>query len=362
MKILKNIFFITLPTLIISFLLFEFFFRYVIIASDSPRFIFNKEYGFLGFDGNLNREGVYTKGRFAEIKANWRLNNFNWNCAYDFSEKRDYSRKRIVVIGSSYVHGLMVNQNENFSFLLNEKIAQWGEVYPIGTPGILPPGYPDMIKYSIDKFEPDLIILWNNASIIRESFYTKNENNLHKKISFERDSVFFVKAKEYKPSVLKRFLSNSAFVRYLIYNLEIEKLALLFNNNHNSNECISESGKQDISEVERGCDFILQNIRTQAKNTPIILLQDASRDEIYKGVKNENLVDFKIRTILKKSCELNQIKFLDLTSCFIEDFSKRNQKFEFQNDYHWNPYGNKVVSDYLFQYFVTFNIFKNGLH
>ncbi len=364
MKTFKNIISVTVPSLLFTFLLLELVFRFVIPATDSPKYKFNNEYGFLCFDEDQNREGTYSVGRFAEIRTKWKLNNYNWNCAYDFSEKKDSSIKRIVVIGASYVEGLLVNQDESFTYYLNEKLKGKYEVYPIGISGVPLSGYPDMIRYSIDKFKPDVIVLYNYFANLNHSFYIDGEYNLYKKIRLNNDSVLFVDAKEYHPSRFRRFIAKSAFIRYLIGNLQIEKLNLFFNTNENTKVEKQESVPVNTGDKDLilGCNFILQNIRNESKDIPVILMQDVARSEIYDGKPANLLSDYEMRSLVKSSCEQYGIRYMDLSDCFINDYQKNKKKFEYPTDAHWNPYGNKVVSDYIYNYLLTCNYLNNGLH
>lgn len=364
MKVLKNILAITIPSLLFTFLLLEFIFRFIIPATDSPKYKFNKEYGFLCFDEDQKKEGIYSVGRFAEIRAKWKLNNYNWNCAYDFSVKKDSTKKRIVVIGASYVEGLLVNQQDNFTFLLNEKLKPSCDVYPIGISGVPLSGYPNMIRYAVDKFNPDIILLYNYVSNIEHSFYTEGEYNISSKIKLTSDSISFIPAKEYRPSKIKRFMAKSAFVRYLIGNLQLEKLNLIFNSDKEKKTESAEINVVDKEnkDIKAGCDFILHQIKCHTNGIPVILMQDVARNEIYEGTESHKLSDINIRNLTKTSCNQNGIFYLDLADYFIADYKTNKKKFEFANDFHWNAYGNSVVSDCIYQYLTTSNLLNNGLH
>ena len=78
MKTFKNVLLVTLPTILIAFILLEVLFRVVIPASDPPRGFFDENEKMYYLD-NGQQEGLYTIGKFAEIRAKWRVNDMHWN-------------------------------------------------------------------------------------------------------------------------------------------------------------------------------------------------------------------------------------------------------------------------------------------
>ena len=109
MKALKNILIVTLPSIVIVFLLLELIFRIAIPATDPPMGYFNEKEKIYSFS-NQREEGQITIGRFAEIRSQWRINNMNWNYPIDYHFVE--GKKLIAVIGDSYIEAFQVDADE----------------------------------------------------------------------------------------------------------------------------------------------------------------------------------------------------------------------------------------------------------
>ena len=81
-KTLKNLLFLTLPSLLILFLILELFFRFVIPSTNPPRGYFDEEEKIFHLSRNP-KTGICTIGRLATLRAEWNVNNMGWNFPVD---------------------------------------------------------------------------------------------------------------------------------------------------------------------------------------------------------------------------------------------------------------------------------------
>jgi len=115
MQTLKNILTVTFPAFLFTCIVLEFFFRWVIPASNPPMGFFDEKEKIYSFS-NEKQEGTITIGRFAQIRTTWRINNRNWNYPIDYH--RIDNKNLIAVIGDSYIEAFQVDVDQNYPYLL----------------------------------------------------------------------------------------------------------------------------------------------------------------------------------------------------------------------------------------------------
>jgi len=84
MKFLKNLVLLTLPSVAVTFVLLEIFFRLFIPVAELPYLYFDPEYQVLRFDTQEVNTGVYTVSKWGHQPARWRINNAGWNSNIDY--------------------------------------------------------------------------------------------------------------------------------------------------------------------------------------------------------------------------------------------------------------------------------------
>ena len=116
-----------MPTLIILVLVLELFFRFVIPSNNPPQTIFSKED--LLYKYKPNQLGLFSIGKFAQIRSNYRINNDGWNSLIDYRKKKNNSKKRIAVIGDSYIEAFQVDYDKSYPSLLSNVLKNEYEIY-----------------------------------------------------------------------------------------------------------------------------------------------------------------------------------------------------------------------------------------
>ena len=122
-----------MPTLIILVLVLELFFRFVIPSNNPPQTIFSKED--LLYKYKPNQLGLFSIGKFAQIRSNYRINNDGWNSLIDYRKKKNNSKKRIAVIGDSYIEAFQVDYDKSYPSLLSNVLKNEYEIYSFGISG-----------------------------------------------------------------------------------------------------------------------------------------------------------------------------------------------------------------------------------
>ena len=162
MNFLKQLAAITLPTLVVLFLLLEVVFRFVIPASNPPLGYFDDDTLMMRLDP-ASPEGLNTIGAFARQPAKWRVNSYGWNSPIDYAEARTPGKKRIAVIGDSYIEALQVDIDQSYPALLHQRLAGSAEVFAFGRSGASLSQYLHMSRYAAKTFDPDVLVLNEGA-------------------------------------------------------------------------------------------------------------------------------------------------------------------------------------------------------
>jgi hypothetical protein len=100
-------------------------------ASEMPMGFFDENTKIFKHETNSN--GVYTIGKFSQIRAKWVTNNEGWTFPVDY--QKDKMKKRIAVIGDSYIEALQVDQDRSYPYLLSKRLGKDYEVYTFGKRG-----------------------------------------------------------------------------------------------------------------------------------------------------------------------------------------------------------------------------------
>ncbi len=362
--IVKNIFFITLPTLFILFVILEIIFR-ILPVSDYPKFDFNAKYALRTFDMNWKTSGQHSIGNKCRHLSFWSLNNEGWNSDIDYSKTK--KKKRIAIIGDSYVEAMQVDTGFAFPQILRKAFKDSVDVYSFGIGGAPLYHYYHMARYVDEHFNPDIFVF----NIIHNDFdqslaahvnYNREFWTLEEKTT--KDSIYFVPLRpifDRSKDGIKSLVKRSALFRYLNYNVNIRAVMAYqkfkketegsdnspyFENNTNMSLLI-----EDAKKINDLMNYVFDDMNKSFSDKNIIFIMDGPRQFIYENRYLESKVP-EINSMMEKACQKNNIYFLDLGPLFFDDYSQNKIRFEFEEDYHWNKYGHDFVAHSLQQFLL----------
>jgi hypothetical protein len=144
----------------------------------------------------------------------------------------------------------------------------------------------------------------------------------------------------------KRFLFQSAFVRYFWFNVYEWKRFAAHNNwitaAYNANINVDTvSARQDA--VRIATYYIIGQIRKENKDKRIIFVMDAPRVDIYSGKHMQSNVLF-LHEMIEELCRYFQIELIDLTTPMANDYEENHKRFDSEIDRHWDEYGHAFVA------------------
>ena len=360
MKTLKNIILVSLPAVFILLLLLELFFRIAIPATDPPMGFFSEEERMYYFS-DQREEGQITIGRFAQIKAQWHINNEHWNYPIDYAPVDD--RSLIAVIGDSYIEAFQVDADEKYPFLLRNMLEPDNEEDNHRKSGAPLSQYLHINRYVNRHFDPDILIF----NMVHNDFEESINELYPAKSCFMQISVD--EGGSYAETVpqpnyaypqytaWKRIIYKSALFRYLDFNLNLRQLrrniAGIDDRNFEADIATDKviKNKDRIFEVT---DYLVRTICEENSDRRIIFVFDAPKGEIYTNTLNNSRVLW-LNDMMKEICYTYDIEFLDLTPLMLEDYRVNGRKFTFELDGHWNEYGHAFVADVLYDYLRNSN-------
>lgn len=253
----------------------------------------------------------------------------------------------ILMMGSSQVEAMQVNQKESMSSVLNDMLGEENIVYNIGISGHYFLQNVNNLNLAIEKYKPkDYIII--------ETFqvkYTKNEliDTLNKKTS-ETDidsNENFSKIKDNE--IFRTIYRKSPFLKLFFYQMQefkkIQKNDL--DNNENNDEKIEFN--------EELTNKLLEKIKKEtsiANIQPIIFYHPTTtlseNGELILSKEKEEVEKF------SELCKNNKIYFLDMSERFKREYEENHiLPYGFNNTTvgtgHFNKYGHKMVAEELYQ-------------
>ena len=149
----KNIFynFLTLVlSIIFTLLVLEFIvFRFILSASFIPENeMKNKIIKFIP-----NQEGIFLEKN--EVRTHVKINEDGWNSEHSKYTEEKNQKKRIAIIGDSFVEALMVDYNNSVAEQLERNLENT-EVYRFAISGAPLSQYLHILRHEVIKYKPDV--------------------------------------------------------------------------------------------------------------------------------------------------------------------------------------------------------------
>ncbi len=345
-QVILNVVRVFIPTLIILFIVLELFFRFVLPSCERPNTYFDVQNGIVKYDKS-SEEGTYSVGLNTSIKGKWRINKQGWNSLIDYTEQT--KKKRIAIIGDSFVEGFHVNVEDQFPSLLRKRLKDTVDIISFGRAGAPLSQYLHMARYVSKKYDPDVLIfnvVFNDfhQSLTELSPYCKHFLRLSVRDSIVKESAILPYPSTKTSSVWKK----SALVRYLYYNAKlglVSRTRTTEKKERQGGEKIKQAIFSHLPQIKIATEYVVTTLKREMPNTRLVFVIDAPRPCIYqKGESCEETIQF---NFLIEACEDQNIEYINLEKTMRKRFENNGKKFEFPIDQHWNTYGHQVVAESL---------------
>ena len=341
---------VTLPTLVVTLLLLEVVFRWIIPACERPDTFWDEEYQIVKYVPGAG-EGLYTIGLTAGQQGKWRINNAGWNSAIDY--QREKSKPRIAIIGDSYVEGFQVDVEKQFVQLLRDSVAGRKEVYSFGRAGAPLPQYLHMSRYVNREFNPDFLIFNLVHNDFDRGITALNPYDTYFMTLDIGEEVTETAPLPYPEIGWKQWFKVSALMRYVYYNARIG-LVLRAQKEKNSN---AEAYTQELvfdhwEEVERMAEYCVATIKKENPGKRILFVMDGDRPNMYLHPPAE-CPNLRLNALMQELTEKYKCEFLDLSPMMVKDYEKNGRPFNSELDLHWDEYGHELVGKAIFDHLVN---------
>jgi hypothetical protein len=356
-RILKNLLFVTLPMLIIFFILLEIASRIFFPGSEAPNCIYDKQDSLVKFDRKYGTRGLWTKGNLAQQHGEWRINNDGWNSPIDYTPEKTPGVKRIAIIGDSYIEAWQVDAEKSYPSLLRDSLGAKYQVYSFGVSQSPMSQYVYVSRYVEKKYSPDIYIFNLVHNDFHESINGMAYIPMYMTVKLNKDSTFTeVQPVEPERTYTKvpggEILRHSSFLRYLYYNLNLmerfkarKAAAKEFEMNVAVNDILDK--KDSLAAVTA---YLMRTIKRDLGNKEVIFVMDAPRQSIYSGDLAHAKVAW-LNHMVDSLCKQENFPFIDLTPYMDADFKKNGKHFESKYDNHWDYYGHQFVASVVYEYF-----------
>jgi hypothetical protein len=302
-----------------------------------------------------DRTWTWSKGWNFSLVNEIRSNNYGFisDIDYDPTEKSPL----LAVIGDSFVEAAMVPYGQTAVGRLHASVAGAGRVYSFGASGAALSQYLAYARYVRNEFHPAglvIIIVGNDfdESLLKYRSYP----GFHYFAETGGDRLALERVDRSIPW-WKDVLVMSTLGKYFVMNLEFgnfdrlkERIASLFGRHPQfvgNVATIVDPGR--LSDSKKAVDAFLDMLPADSGLHPdhIALVLDAPRPEIYApdqlAAVQESYFEIMRRYLIGRA-SAKGYEIIDLGKQFMADYQRRGLKFEFVNDYHWNPTAHEVVA------------------
>lgn len=322
----------------------ELVFRTVVPAAEMPAGFQDQEYGVMGLDVSQRKDGHNSIGRLGRPRFAWHVNNYGFNSPYDYKGPDERDVPCIVIIGNSYVQGLYSDADEHLSALLNQMLGGSAEVYNLASSGLPLSQAPRVVEFARDRFSPDLIIVQAGSGSVHGSLHNNGAVANCQQYLWADGELKAVPPSRFKINQRNRKIRMSAMVRYLYYNsnLNLGGQGQVVQAVQRQQDPGSRPAAGDLPAPGLVMDRVMTDIRNLVPNTPVLFVFDADRNLLYES--DARPPRLKNSPVLEESALEHGYRFLDLTDAFWSEYSHSHRLFNFPDNYHWNPYGVRIVA------------------
>lgn len=304
------------------------------------------------------RVAIWSHGWKFDIVNRVRVNNAGFINDQNYDPGQD--SPLVTVIGDSYVEAAMVPYESTIHGRLARHVAPVARVYSFGASGASLPQYLAWAEHARDKYQPQAAIF-----VIISNDFTDSLLKYEKKPAFH----YFVEGSygnlslhriDYEPSVLQRFVRQSALAMYLVTNVSIQgALPALdalsrrirgFERPTYVANTVENQDERFLADAQRAVDafLTLAPASTGLQPAQILFVLDGMRPHLYDpsslaSVETSFLA--KVRSYFMVEARKRGFRFIDMQPVFIHAHQTLKVRFEFPTDGHWSALGHAAASD-----------------
>jgi lysophospholipase L1-like esterase len=340
-------------SLLASFVVLEaFVFRVVLPAPDVP--VMEMQNDILKY--RPNQRGIWRV--HDTIAAEFRINAQGYNSSRPtYIRERDGHKRRIAVIGDSYVAALQVPPEKSFGEVLESELGTdaW-EAYRFGVDGYPLSQYLFLLEHEVASYRPDVVVVNLVHNDFVESFrrrtgrYTRSLMVLR----LENGKVLGeIPPEPFRESRLG-WVRNLAIVRFYLYRQQLtgsrvatELKRLLYAGGAPRYEANVDVGELDASlgDVTVAAEYLLSRLKQvcDREGFRLVLVIDGVRRAIMSGEPEPDAE--RLNGIVADVAARHGIELVDLQPVFASAWQRDHVALGFRDDGHWNEYCHRLVGE-----------------
>ncbi len=323
-------------------------FRHFVAVTDVPEVVFTN--GIIRYVPN--QRGTYRIA--SESAAAFRINEQGWPSRHARYQKDKGGKKRIAVIGDSYVAGLEVGTDSMLSSRLETLIGEEAvEVYTFGIGGAPLSQYLYVLRKEVLAYDPDVIVFVVVKNDLRDSYVFEAGSGRYGS-SFPKWVVQDgAVVREVEPQAYHgqwRWLLRSALFRYFWYQRKLKGALVNYRQQYlrdpRDEAAYEASGLQARATPANHQAVItyfmkhLADYRQQGREVLVALNADVGG--IQAGAAASAMEGYST-LFAALACE-SGVRFLDLHPVFATEYVRHGRRLNFEHDPHWNAYTHRLAA------------------
>ncbi len=281
-----------------------------------------------------------------------RVNNAGWVNDQDYSQ--DGAPPLLAVVGDSYIEAAMVPYPETIYARLSEALRGKLRVYSFGVSGAPLSQYLAWAQHAVRDYGAKALVI----NIVGNDFDESHIRYLTGPgwwiYAPGSDGRLRLRLVEYRPGIAQPLVYNSALARYLFFNLQLtntwrDLMHLVFGGPANAAPQYAGNTAASVNaarlELSHAIvDAFLRDLLEMTGLPPERILFTLDGFRYADAVpKDETYFNTMRQTFIAKARSL-RYEAIDLDPWFFADFKKRQQRFEYPNDGHWNGLGHELAA------------------
>jgi hypothetical protein len=333
-------------------------FRYILVPDDLVENVTIK--GVVRYMPNTRATFRHPDGRSSLVT----INADGWNSTKpEYQMARTPGKRRIAVVGDSYVHAAFVNVGEGFPELMERDLRARGadvEVLRFGMDGAPLSQYLHVLRREVLAYKPDVVLVPLIHNDFDESYRflkTRYASSFMKLTRDDDGSVKEVPPGEFRYGIADSLRGYRTF-RYLYYetNFYLHAKGFISRWFWGGDEQWSPENISSAVDIRKIADhqanrFFTRYVMSEMKKLSIehgfrlAFVMDGVREAVYADKPASNFEVGMLNTIAADVARELSLPFLDLQETFERDWRQNRQRFEYAYDWHWNGRANKLVAE-----------------
>lgn len=273
-------------------------------------------------------------------------------------------RRKLVVIGDSYVEAAQIENSKSVHGVLNAAAQPNGDVYGIGSSGAPLSQYLAYAEFASKEFAPSgyaFVIVGNDFD---ESIPTYRQTpGFHHFVKKPQGTLEFARGADYRPSRSKEVLRKSALARYLFLNLDMPSIWERLKPGRATYvaNTVSDVSPQRLADSRAAVDLFLHELPRRVGNAPVLFVVDGIRPQLYSAdsiiTVHGSYFDLMRNYLMTKAKDAGY-EVIDMQPVFIDHYRSAGKRFEFPSDAHWNELGHQLAAEQILNSGVWRSIFR----